>query len=76
MVKMEWISVEDEQPPIGVNLLVTDVNNKLIRKYDNKLHAAVYIVNLSQSSKFRDWKGISHTITHWMHLPDAPLISN
>jgi hypothetical protein len=76
MGDMEWISVEDEQPPIGVNLLVTDVNNKFIRKYDNKLHATVYIVNLNQSSKCRDWQGISHTITHWMALPEPPLISN
>lgn len=65
---MDWISIEKDYPPVGVNVLVCSRNGKM----------AITSRQTSVNGKGR-WKGsgtFNDSITHWMYLPKPPKNNN
>lgn len=64
---MDWVSIEKKYPPVGVKVLVCSRNGKMA------------ITSRQKSANGKDrWKGSStfnDSITHWMYLPEPPIIS-
>lgn len=85
---MEWISVDDRLPPVGVFVIVyeddtTNPEDAWIGTMCNSLRQrAVPAKLLSVDSEgFADWHlcyvgggpaGKYRNVTHWTHLPDPP----
>ena len=62
-----WISVEDELPPLNQDVLVVFGTNQ-----DNAIGMDRIIQNI-ENNGYEDWE-LFTGITHWMPLPQAPKI--
>jgi hypothetical protein len=62
---MEWISVKDSLPDHGVSVLVVDGFRD------------IWIMDIDENGIFRcPYEGWSMDVTHWMPLPDPPVLKN
>lgn len=66
---MEWIKVEDGMPRIGSEVLVYPAT----WKYDVLIDQVRVYNNGRWEPQFED--GSLKGITHWMSLPDSPILS-
>ena len=65
---MNWIDLEKELPPNGVDVLCCFIG------WDDMVFQRVLSYD-EDENYFDDWNGVMHEgITHWTYLPKAPQI--
>lgn len=78
---MEWISVDERKPKLGLTVLVSngqdismayleDINQH--NRYKARTRKDKYPIKIEWQSENYDWGWYTETITHWMELPQLP----